>query len=142
MKTKTELSEQEQQRELEIQAVRALNISRAMYNLEHNQYRIQTFFYAAPTESGISGLELNENETSFIVGTYKEYNHYTRDMQNRYVIISEKVQIGLHYPMTICDEVGQAYMVAERENGKLVRITDKEEIYKLQLFLASVFGIA
>lgn len=138
---KLSLEEQEKQRQDEVNAMRSLYIYNALEMLNKGQHRITDFFYAKPTELGINGLELNKGEDSFIVARYKVYNNYVHVMVNMYIIISERVSIGLHYPMTICDEIAEAYMKAERdEKGNLNRVKS-EEIEKLRYFLASVFGI-
>jgi hypothetical protein len=140
-KQKLSVEEQEKQRQDEVNAVRSLCIYNALEMLNKGQHRITDFFYANPTKSGINGLNLNQGEDSFIVGRYKVYDHYVKEMVNMYVIISEKVSIALHYPMTICDKVAEAYMKAERDDkGRLNRVNE-EDIKKLRYFLASIFGI-
>ena len=122
---------------LAVQAIRNLNIAQATELLNQGKYRIKNFFYATPTDSGIGGLELIEGEDKVLVGKFITTNPYNNENIFKYVIVSKDVTYNSRYPMIICEEVFDAYL--EPIENSIV--TDQENIYKHQLFLASIFGI-
>ena len=120
--------------------VNEISIAIAQDKLKKGNYKINTFFYASPTELGSSKLYLEMNQ-EIIVGIIKIKGDWFLPEETKYIVLHER-NISLNeYPNIIDNKTAKVWLVSKKNNGKRLEITDDVKLKELQSLLANQFGI-